>query len=297
MQKREVELLVVSDIHLGTYGCHAKELLLYLRSIEPKRVVLNGDIVDIWQFKKRYWPKSHMQVIKHILGWVSAGIQVDYITGNHDELLRKFVGFKMGSFQIRNKLLIDLDGQSTWLFHGDVFDITMKYSRWLCKLGAVGYDSLIALNRAVNWFSIKLGKGRISFSKKVKNGVKSAVKYIDDFEDTVASIGIDNGYSTVICGHIHQPIDRTYQKAKGSIRYLNSGDWIENCTALEYSSGTWNLYEYFADDQIAERDLRIIEQEEASTQELYARMLAEFKVSAHIGESPNEKLEDLAKSA
>lgn len=288
---------MISDIHLGTYGCHAKELLHYLRSIEPDRVVLNGDIIDIWQFKKRYWPKAHMQVIKHILEWVSAGIQVDYITGNHDELLRKFVGFKMGSFQIRNKLLVELDGESTWLFHGDVFDITMKYSRWLCKLGAVGYDTLIALNRAINWLLMRMGKGRISLSKRIKNGVKSAVKYIDDFENTVASIGIDNGYSTVICGHIHQPIDRTYNKPKGSIRYLNSGDWIENCTALEYAQGSWSLYEYFSDTQITETDLKILDQEEASTQELYARMLAEFKMPVHSEQGINNGLDDLAKSA
>ena len=94
-KKRKVDLVVISDIHLGTYGCHAKELLNYLRSIQPKEVILNGDIIDIWQFKKHYWPKSHMKIIKHIIGWITNDVKVYYITGNHDEMLRKFVGFKM----------------------------------------------------------------------------------------------------------------------------------------------------------------------------------------------------------
>src|SRR5687767_10061428 len=110
-KKREVELVVISDVHLGTYGCHAEELLKYLKSIKPKKLVLNGDIVDIWQFSKRYWPATHMQVIKHIVGLISKGVKVYYITGNHDEMLRRFVGFKMGSLRIVNKVVLTLDGR------------------------------------------------------------------------------------------------------------------------------------------------------------------------------------------
>ena len=89
-RKREVELVIISDTHLGTYGCHAEELLRYLKSIKPKRLILNGDIIDIWQFSKSYWPKSHMQVVKHITGLIAKGTKVTYLTGNHDEMLRKF---------------------------------------------------------------------------------------------------------------------------------------------------------------------------------------------------------------
>ena len=276
MQVRDIELLVISDIHLGTYGCHAKELLKYLKSVKPQRVVLNGDIVDIWQFKKRYWPQSHMQVIRHILEWINSGVQVDYITGNHDELLRKFVGFKMDSFSIRNKLLLELDGKRTWIFHGDVFDITMKHSRWLCKLGATGYDLLIALNGLANWISFRMGRGRISLSKRVKNSVKKAVKFIDDFEQTAAEIGIDNQYDVVICGHIHQPKDRRYSNDNGSIRYLNSGDWIENCTTLEYDAGEWTVYDFFADQLIQDIDYELIRMQDLSSKELFDQVLEEF---------------------
>src|SRR5690606_29334882 len=114
--KRPVELVVLSDIHLGTRGCHAKELLQYMRSINPKKVILNGDIVDIWQFKKSYWPKAHMQIVKQISSWMTKGIKIYYITGNHDEMLRKFVGFKMGGLKVVNKVVLKLDGKKAWFF-------------------------------------------------------------------------------------------------------------------------------------------------------------------------------------
>ncbi|MBI3143030.1 MAG: UDP-2,3-diacylglucosamine diphosphatase [Bacteroidetes bacterium] len=287
---REIELLVLSDIHLGTYGCHAKELLKYLKSINPSRVVLNGDIVDIWQFNKRYWPQSHMQVIKHMLNWINDGVRVDYITGNHDEMLRKFVGFSMENFQIKNKVLLNLDGKRTWIFHGDVFDVTMRYSKWLCKLGAIGYDSLIAINSVANQVSHRLGRGRISLSKKVKNGVKKAIKYINDFEQTAAEIGMDNGYHTVVCGHIHQPKVRTFHKGASQIEYLNSGDWIENCTALEYSKGNWSVYEYFNDTALHHLDYNLIRSEELSATELFDQMLKEFN-GRHEQEEVGQELE------
>jgi len=246
MQKRKVDMVVLSDIHLGTYGCHATELLQYLNSIEPGILVLNGDIVDIWQFRKSYWPKSHMLVVKKIFELLSQGVPVYYLTGNHDEMLRRFSGLKLGNFQLKDKLLIELDGKKAWFFHGDVFDVTMQYSKWLARLGAVGYDLLILLNRLVNWFSEKMGRGRISLSKKIKDGVKSAVKFINDFEQVAAELAIENKYDYVVCGHIHQPNMHTYSNAKGEVIYLNSGDWIENLTALEYHAGRWDIYRHEA---------------------------------------------------
>lgn len=245
--KRSVDLLVLSDIHLGTYGCKAKELNNYLKSIEPKEVILNGDIIDIWQFKKRYWPKSHMKIISKIFKWVSKGVKVTYITGNHDEMLRKFEGFQIGSFEIQNKSSLVLDNKKAWFFHGDIFDVTMQHSRWITKAGSVGYDLLILLNSVVNKISKLMGRGRVSLSKKVKNSVKSAVSHINKFETTATSIAGENGFHYVVCGHIHQPIIKTYQTEYGDVVYLNSGDWIENLTALEYNEGKWSLYVYDED--------------------------------------------------
>ena len=247
MNKRKVEVVVISDVHLGTYGCHAKELVSYLKSIQPEIIILNGDIIDIWQFNKSYWPELHMQVIKCITGFLAQGTKVYYVTGNHDEMLRKFVGFKMGSLQIVNKVVLNLDGKKTWVFHGDVFDVTMQNSKWLAKLGAKGYDSLILINRMCNYFSEGMGRGKLSLSKKIKNSVKSAVKFINNFEQIAAEIAISNGYQYVICGHIHQPVIRNIKGKEGEVTYLNSGDWIENLTALEYNKGSWELY-YFHED-------------------------------------------------
>jgi UDP-2,3-diacylglucosamine pyrophosphatase LpxH len=251
-KKREVELVVISDIHLGTYGCHSEELLRYLKSIKPKRLILNGDIIDMWQFSKRYWPKSHMQVVKHITGLLAKGTKITYLTGNHDEMLRKFAGFRLGSFQIGNKKVISLNGQSAWIFHGDVFDVTMKYSKWLAKLGAIGYDMLIIINSFVNFVLKLFGRGKISLSKRVKDSVKQAVKFINDFEQTAADIAISNGYNYVVCGHIHQPEMRNIVTEKGEVMYLNSGDWVENLTALEYHQGGWRIYKY-SEDTIAQK--------------------------------------------
>lgn len=243
--KRDVELVVISDVHLGTYGARASELVSYLRSIQPRTLVLNGDIIDIWQFSKHYFPADHMQVLKEITSLLSKGTKVYYITGNHDEMLRKFKGFSMGNFEIQNKLILPLTTGTAWIFHGDVFDTTMKHSKWIAKLGGKGYDLLIVLNTIVNWFSEKLGRGRVSLSKKVKDSVKGVIKFVNNFEETAAEIAINNGYQFVVCGHIHHPQIKKMTNANGeSVLYLNSGDWVENSTALEYDKEQWTLYKH-----------------------------------------------------
>jgi UDP-2,3-diacylglucosamine pyrophosphatase LpxH len=268
---------------LGTYGCQAKELNDYLRSIEPKEVILNGDIIDIWQFSKRYWPKSHMKVISQFFKWMSKGVKITYITGNHDEMLRKFEGLKLGSFELQNKKTITLKGKKAWIFHGDIFDFTMQHSRWLTKIGAIGYDLLIIVNRLVNIISEFFGKGRFSLSKKVKNSVKSAVKFINKFEETATTIAAENGYDYVICGHIHHPEIKTYNNTpKGSVVYLNSGDWIENLTSLEYHKGKWNIFQYNDHDydhvdEYEPPDSKDLEHLSAkSPKELYTNMLKDL---------------------
>ncbi|WP_228851491.1 UDP-2,3-diacylglucosamine diphosphatase [Aegicerativicinus sediminis] len=241
---RKVEVAVISDVHLGTIGCHATELLTYLNSISPKKLILNGDIIDIWQFSKRYFPKSHLKVIKRIMDMASEGTKVVYITGNHDELLRKFSGTEMGNISIQDKIVLNLDGKKAWIFHGDVFDHSIHKAKWLAKLGGYGYSLLILINRFVNWILVNLGKEKYSISKKIKNGVKRALKYVSDFETIAADLAIENGYDYVICGHIHQPKMLLKESSKGSTIYLNSGDWVENFTALEYQFKRWKVYNY-----------------------------------------------------
>ncbi len=245
MTRRTLDVVVLSDIHLGTYGCHAKELVHYLKSISPQLLILNGDVIDGWQFSKSYFPTAHMQVIKEILDLLSRGTRIVYITGNHDEMLRRYSDLSLGNFQLTDKLVIEMNGEKTWIFHGDVFDATTKGSaKIIAKLGGVGYDWLILANRFINWFLTRVGQPKMSLSKQVKNGVKKAVRWIADFEQTAAELAIDKGYDYVICGHIHQPQQRVIKTNTGQVTYLNSGDWIENLTALEYNNKEWKIYHY-----------------------------------------------------
>lgn len=284
MAKREVDIVVISDVHLGTYGCHSKELLKYLKSIKPKMLILNGDIIDIWQFSKSYWPETHMKVVRRILKFVTEGVPVYYLTGNHDEMLRKFADFDLGSFQLRNKVVLNIDGKKAWIFHGDVFDVTMQHSKWLAKLGAVGYDSLILLNSFVNWFLTAIGREKMSFSQKVKGKFKDAVKFINQFEQTAADLAVEKKYSYVICGHIHHAEIREVQATDGSgpVTYLNSGDWVESLTSLEYYNGAWTIFKYDTADFKAEID----EEDTTDAEDLDAKMdvknlLERFKLEVH----------------
>lgn len=185
------------------------------------------------------------------MDFATEGTKVTYITGNHDEMLRKFSDTTIGNISIVNKKVLDLDGKKAWIFHGDVFDVSIQNAKWLAKLGGYGYDLLILFNRMINYILVKLGKERYSLSKKIKNGVKSAVKYINDFETVVSDLAIEKGYDYVICGHIHQPKMMVKETRHGKTTYLNSGDWVENFTALEYQFKRWKIYNYNSDKLVA----------------------------------------------
>lgn len=245
---RTVDIVVISDTHLGTYGCQAKELFTYLKSVSPKTLIINGDFIDIWQFSKSYFPKYHLKVIKKIIDLASKGTEVVYILGNHDEFLRRFADTSFGNIELTNKKIMTLDGKKAWFFHGDVFDASVQHSKWIAKLGGIGYDFLIRLNVISNWILTRLGREKYSFSKKIKNNVKNAIKFIGDFENAATELAIENEFDYVICGHIHQPQIREVKSKNGNCTYLNSGDWIENLTALEYHNKKWEIYTYDKND-------------------------------------------------
>lgn len=245
MDKRPIDVVVISDVHLGTYGCKAKELTAYLKSIAPSMLILNGDIIDAWQFSKSYFPAAHLGVIKEIIHCITNGTRVFYITGNHDEVLRRYSGCRVGNFMLTDKLVLEIDNKLTWIFHGDVFDNTTKGSaKFLAKLGSTGYGALILVNRFINTILRCIGRERVSLSKKIMEGVNKAVSKINDFEMTAAELAIKKKYEYVICGHIHKPQKRIVRNEEGDVTYLNSGDWVEHCTALEYCKKEWKLFEF-----------------------------------------------------
>ena len=261
--KRALDIVILSDLHLGTYGCHAKELLNYLKSIQPRTLVLNGDIIDMWYFKKSYFPKDHFEVIRRLMKMAANGTKVYYLTGNHDDILRKFGEIAFGMIHLRNKLVFQVDGKTHWVFHGDVFDASIHRARWLAKLGGEGYDLLIRINRTINSARRLFGFGPVSFAAKVKKGVKGAVKYIGDFEDTAIQLAAEKGYDYVVCGHIHRPQLRDVVAKNGrTVTYMNSGDWVEHLTSLEFVQGKWSIHQYDESDyDVVNPRLQVTEKE------------------------------------
>ncbi len=242
--KRKVKVVVISDVHLGFVGCRAKELYRYLTSVAPEVLIINGDFIDIWQFRSYYFPKAHSKVLQQVFKFISDGVKVHYLTGNHDEMLRRYSGLLLGNLTLEDKLVIELDGKKHWFFHGDVFDISMQGSRWLAKLGTFGYEILILINKLMNFFLEMVGRDKTSFSKNIKMATKRGVKKLSDYEHTAAEIAIDNGYDVVSNGHSHIPNIREIHNDTGKVLYMNSGDWVENMTALEYNNGEWKLVWY-----------------------------------------------------
>lgn len=244
MEKRNIEVAIISDLHLGTKSSRAEDVLLYLKSINPKTLVLNGDIIDGWELKRSsYFPQSHLKVIQRIVKMMANGTKVVYITGNHDEFLRKFSGLSFVNFQLVDKLVLNLDGKKTWIFHGDVFDNTVKgYAKALAKLGSLGYRLLNRFNRFINATLRAFRREPVSFAKNIARYTNKAILKSSNFLVTVSDIAIENNYHYVICGHIHIPEIRNIETKNGSTIYLNSGDWVEHSTALEYGNGCWTLH-------------------------------------------------------
>ena len=242
--KRQIDIVILSDLHLGTYSCHARELLLYLSGIETKTLILNGDILDTRQFRKRYFPKQHMEIIQMIIKMALSGTKVYYITGNHDDVLRRFTDLSMGKIYLRDKLVLQLKGQRYWVFHGDIFDARQWVSPSLYFFGKRGYDLLLRYNRWRNKLLKYNGQERKSISQSIKSGIKKAQFYIRQFEERAIDLATKQEFDFVVCGHIHQPMIKEAQANGRQVTYMNSGDWVENLTALEYRFGQWSLYTY-----------------------------------------------------
>ena len=274
--KRNLDILVISDLHLGTYGSEADEVLAYLDTINADKIVINGDFVDIMIFNKRFWPSSHMKVIKYFLDLISQGKEIYYVTGNHDELMRKFLNFKIQNFKIVNQIVLDTAKGKVWIFHGDVFDFSIQ-TQWLTKLAGFLYDYMIIFNSWINKKIMRpLGRKRLNFSKTIKSNVKTAVQYFANFEMKAAEVAQKNGYKYVVCGHIHTPKIESFNINGEEVIYMNSGDWLESLSSLEYADNKWSIYMHKRTEQEykGDNDSRI----EMTNKELYKDLIAEFKI-------------------
>lgn len=222
--------IFISDVHLGFSGCSAQYLLDFLRSTRCEYLFLVGDIVDIWQMKKRlYWPQAHNDVVRTILGKAKHGTKVIFVPGNHDELLRDMDGTVLGNLEIHNEYIhITRNGKKLLIIHGDQFDGVVKFSRTAAVIGSTLYDWLLKANIWVNYVRRKLGFSYWSLAAMLKHKVKSAVNFISNFEDALAYEAKRQKVDGVVSGHIH----RAEITHINDILYLNCGDWVESCTAL-----------------------------------------------------------------
>lgn len=239
-KEKRVRTLFISDIHLGTRGCQADALLDFLKHYEAETIFLVGDIIDGWRLKQSWnWPQSHNDVVQKLLRKVRKGTRLVYIPGNHDEFLRDYVGENFGGVEIHEEAThICADGRRMLLMHGDKFDTIVRNVRWLALLGDHAYDFAIWLNGHIARVRRYYGLPYWSFSQWSKNKVKRAVSFIAAFEDSVINDARRHGADIVVCGHIHKASIRQ----NGAITYMNTGDWVESCTAIvEHDDGRLEL--------------------------------------------------------
>lgn len=220
----------ISDLHLGSKGASAQELLSFLKITESDNLYLVGDIIDMWQLSKKwYWPESHNEVVQKILRKSRKGTNVVYVPGNHDETVRDFLPLMFGDITVEYESeYVSVQGEKFLITHGDLYDVITRYHKWIAKLGDAGYNFLISVNRYLNWFRRKMKMGYWSLSQYVKTKVKNAAAFIGDYESSVAEACKLRNFDGIICGHIHHAEMRTID----GVKYFNDGDFVESKTAL-----------------------------------------------------------------
>lgn len=225
-----VRALFLSDLHLGTRGCQAEALLEFLRVYDADLIYLVGDIVDGWRLKARWhWPQSHNDVVQKLLRKVRKGARIIYLPGNHDEFLRDYCGTTFGGIEILDRVVHETaDGQRMLVLHGDQFDMVVRHARWLAFLGDGAYTFALWVNTHLNRARRRLGFPYWSLSGWAKARVKNAVNFIGRFEEVLANEAKRSRVDGIICGHIHSAALHD----QFGLRYANTGDWVESCTAL-----------------------------------------------------------------
>ncbi|MEA3404755.1 MAG: UDP-2,3-diacylglucosamine diphosphatase [Pseudomonadota bacterium] len=244
--------IFISDIHLGSKGAKAELLADFLKYHHCDKLYLVGDIIDGWRLKKRiYWPQTHTNVIRRILTKAKRGTDVIYVTGNHDEFLRRYSGVDLGNIVLTDQAEhTALNGKTYLVIHGDKYDSVVQTQKWLAIIGDWGYETLVIVNRHFNRLRRKFGMGYWSLSTYIKQKVKTAVSFISAYEEAVVKDCHEQGFQGVICGHIHHPEIRDIE----GVEYYNCGDWVESCTAIvENQNGEMKLLKWVDIDHQTEK--------------------------------------------
>ncbi len=222
--------LFISDVHLGTRNCQASALCDFLDAHDAETLYLVGDIVDFWRIKRgAFWTEAQSAAIHRLFLKERSGTRVIFIPGNHDDGLRAYCGTGFGNIEIeRNAIFETASGKRYVVMHGDEFDVVVNHARWLALLGDRGYQLALLANIPINFVRRRFGFGYWSLSAYLKSRVKSAVNFIGDFENLLSDEAKRQGADGIICGHIH----RAASKQIGDVHYVNTGDWVESCTAV-----------------------------------------------------------------
>ncbi|MDX8338622.1 UDP-2,3-diacylglucosamine diphosphatase [Draconibacterium sp. IB214405] len=243
-QVRKPDVVVVSDFHLATHACKATEIHKYLKSILPKKLILNGDIIDAWRFSRNYFPKPHLKVVRQLIKMMEKGTEVVYVTGNHDEFLRELGNTTIGKLRIVDQITLNLNNRKTLIFHGDLIDNVIHKAKWLAKFGAAAYGLVTLFNKLINLLLKTLRVNNIILFKWLKELFGNSHKENSKFETKLAKLAYDKDVDTIICGHTHIAVDKVLLYNNRLIRYINTGDWVENFTAAEFENGNWTLCNY-----------------------------------------------------
>ena len=247
-QRKEYRTVVISDVHLGTKYSKVTQVCNFLSSLDCQRLILNGDTIDGWQLRKNgysLWGPEQSRFFRIILKMIeNRATQVYILRGNHDDFLDRVIPMNMGNLEILKDMIIETGGKKYFVTHGDVFDSVTSNMRWVAKLGDVAYNILLKINTMYNRIMVSCGRPYYSFSQALKDKVKKAVANASDFDAMLTDMAKVKGCDGVICGLIHRPEDRVIN----GIHYLNSGDWVETCSALlEDMRGNWSVYRYAED--------------------------------------------------
>ncbi len=236
---RRYRTLWISDVHLGYAGCRADDLLAFLQQVEVETLYLVGDILDLWALQRSaFWSADHTRVITALLDRLHAGTRLVYVVGNHDAPLRREAEGLSGLGLVSEAEHVTADGRRLWIVHGDRYDALMACGRLQHVVGNLLYDLLMFLNRHVHRWRRRFGFGHWSLAAFIKRKVPNARQHIEKYETLVAHDAGMRGYDGVICGHIHHPGLREI----AGVVYANTGDWVENCTALvEHDDGRLEL--------------------------------------------------------
>ena len=252
MRKNEYHSIFISDVHLGTRDSKATEVIEFLKATRCKKLILNGDIVDGWALRGGgKWLPEHTKFVRTVLKKMEKqGTEVIYLRGNHDDILERFLPINFGNLKIVDEYIHSTPQGDYLVVHGDGFDSVTTDHRWVAIAGAKGYELLLGVNRLYNKWRMFRGKEYYSLSKKIKEKVKTAVSFVDRYEDQLKELAIVKHCRGIICGHIHTPADKDLD---GEVHYLNSGDWVESLTAIvEIEPGEFELIHH--DEFMARRE-------------------------------------------